>query len=116
MHELALTEKLLKLVLTEAESHQAQKITKIKVSIGELSGIIEDCVEFYFQLSAQNTIAAGAELEFTKCKATLFCPTCEQQFEKNPQDFNCPTCRGLSRLTDLGRECFVESIEVDNGD
>lgn len=113
MHELALTEKLLRLVLTEAEKYQAQRITKIKVSIGELSGIIEDCVAYYFQLSARDTIAAGAKLEFTKCKATLFCPVCERHFEKSPQDFNCPNCGGLGRLTESGRECFVESIEVE---
>ena len=113
MHELALTEKMLKLVLTEAKNHQAQRVTKIKVSIGELSGMIEDCVAYYFQLSAQGTIAAGAELEFVKCKAKLFCPACEREFEKGPQDFNCPCCGGLGRLTEAGRECFVESIEVE---
>ncbi len=108
-----MTEKLLKLVLTEAENYQAQRIVKIKVSIGELSGIIEDCVAYYLQLSARDTIAAGAELEFVKCKATLFCPACQSKFEKSPQDFNCPDCGGLGRLTDAGRECFVESIEVE---
>lgn len=113
MHELALTEKMLKLVLAEAEKHQARKITKIKVSVGELSGIIEECVGYYFRLAAQNTIAAGAELEFVKCKATLFCPVCEGQFEKSPFDFTCPNCGGLGRLTGAGRECFVESIEVE---
>lgn len=113
MHELALTEKIIKLVLTEAEAHHAQKITKIKISIGELSGMIEDCVEYYFQLSTRDTIAAGAKLEFAKCKARLFCPHCERQFEKSPQDFNCPSCGGLGRLTNVGRECFVESIEVE---
>ncbi len=113
MHELALTEKLLKLVLTEAESHQARKITNVKICIGELTGIIEDCVAYYFMLSARNTIAAGTKLEFVNCKAKLFCPNCKQEFEKNPRDFNCPTCGGLSRLTETGRECFVESIEVE---
>ncbi len=108
-----MTEKIIKLVLAEAETHQAQRITKIKISIGELSGMIEDCVTYYFQLSTQGTIAAGAELEFVKCKARLFCPTCERQFEKSQRDFNCPECGGLGRLTDTGRECFVESIEVE---
>lgn len=113
MHELALTDKMLRLVLAEAEKHYAQKIIKIKINIGELSGIIEDCVGYYFQLAAQNTIAAGAELEFVKCKAILFCSACLQQFEKSPPDFNCPNCGGLGRLTEAGRECFVESIEVE---
>jgi hydrogenase nickel incorporation protein HypA/HybF len=113
MHELALTEKMLKLVLSEAESHQAVKIIKIKIKIGELSGIIEDCVEYYFQLAARDTLAAGAELEFIRCKAVLFCPKCRREFEKKPPDFNCPDCGNLCRLTDSGRECFVESIEVE---
>lgn len=113
MHELALTEKLLNLVLTEAENHRAQRVTKIKIHIGELSGIIEDCVAYYFQLVAGDTIAAGAQLEFVKCKAMLFCPVCRREFEKSVQDFNCPICGGLSRLTEAGRECFVESIEVE---
>ena len=113
MHELALTEKILRLVLTEAESHQAEKITKIKICVGELSGIIDDCVAYYFQLSARDTIAAGADLEFSHSKAKLFCPNCELEFEKTPRDFNCPVCGGLSRLTGSGRECFVESIEVE---
>ena len=113
MHELALTEKLLDLVLTEAENHQAQRVTKIKICIGELSGIIEDCVAYYFQLVAGDTMAAGAQLEFIKFKATLFCPVCQREFQKNAQDFNCPDCGGLGRLTEVGRECFVESIEVE---
>lgn len=113
MHELALTGKILSLVLNEAEKHQARKVTKIKISIGELSGVIEECVAYYFQVAARDTIAAGAELEFTKCRATLFCPNCGRKFTKKPRDFNCPVCGGLSRLTGEGRECFVESIEVE---
>lgn len=108
-----MTEKLLNLVLTEAENHQAQRVTKIKICIGELSGIIENCVAYYFQLVAKDTIAAGAQLEFIKCKATLFCPVCRREFEKSAQDFICPNCGGLGRLTEVGRECFVESIEVE---
>lgn len=113
MHEMALTDKILKIALTEAERNGAQKVNKVKIRIGELSGIIEDCVAYYFQLIARDTIAADAKLEFNICKATLFCPNCEREFEKKPRDFNCPICGGLSRLTGAGRECFVDNIEVE---
>jgi hydrogenase nickel incorporation protein HypA/HybF len=113
MHELALTEKMLRLILTEAENHQAEKITKINICLGELSGIIEDCVAYYFQLLARDTIAAGAELEFSLSTTRLFCPNCELEFEKTSRDFNCRVCGGLSRLTGSGREWFIESIEVE---
>lgn len=113
MHEMALTDKILKVVLAEAQRNRAQKVNRIKIRIGELAGIVEDCVTYYFQLIARDTIAADAKLEFNICKATLFCPNCRREFEKTPQDFNCPACGGLGRLTGVGRECFVDSIEVE---
>ena len=113
MHELSLTEKLLKLVLAEAEAHQAKQITKIKIAIGDLSGIVEGSVETYFRLIAEPTIAAQAVLEFTRVRANLFCSYCNHEFIKPASDFLCPDCGELGRLTDSGRECFVESIEVE---
>ncbi|TCL67355.1 hydrogenase nickel incorporation protein HypA/HybF [Hydrogenispora ethanolica] len=113
MHELSLTEKILRLVLEQAGNHKAAKITRIKLVIGDLSGIIPACVEQYFGLIAAGTIAAGAKLEFQRSKAELYCPVCEESFEKRPADFNCPRCGSLAQLTESGRECFVESIEVD---
>lgn len=113
MHELSLTEKILNLVLEQAAEHSAHRVTKIKMVIGELSGMIPECVDQYFRLIAANTPAAEAQLEFVKSKAKLYCPVCEQKFEKQLADFLCPTCKNLGQLTEGGRECFVESIEVD---
>ncbi|MGE5582169.1 MAG: hydrogenase maturation nickel metallochaperone HypA [Bacillota bacterium] len=113
MHELSLTEKILRLVLTEAETHRAKRVTKIKIVIGELSGILESCVEFYFQLIAKDTPAQGAKLEFTRAEARLYCIHCAKEFKKQPRDFLCPECGSLGRLTASGQECTVESIEVE---
>ncbi len=112
MHELSLTEKMLRLVLEQAEKHPGE-ITKIKLVLGDLSGIVPDCVAQYFRLIAAGTKAAGARLEFRRQPAILYCPICEWEFEKLPADFNCPRCGSLARLTESGRECFVESIEVE---
>ena len=50
MHELAITQGILSVVLEQAEANQASKITKIDLTIGELSGIASECVEFYFDV------------------------------------------------------------------
>jgi hydrogenase nickel incorporation protein HypA/HybF len=113
MHELALTEKVLKLVLAEAAAHHAKQITKIKIAIGELSGVVPGSVEFYFQLIAKETIAEHAVLEFNQVEARLFCIQCCKEFKKLARDFLCPDCGNLARLTDSGQECIVESIEVE---
>ena len=113
MHEQSLTEKMLKIILDQAAMHGSRKITRVKMVVGDLSGIVPECVEEYFKLIADGTAAEGAVLEFAKAQATLFCPACNREFHKRPQDFLCPDCGGLARLTESGRECFVESIEVE---
>ena len=113
MHEMALTDKVLKIILTEAEAHQAQRIKKIRITVGDLSGIVNDSVKMYFELVAKGTIAEGAVLEFTRQKAILFCEQCQAEFTKEPWDFLCPRCNSLGKLTDIGRECLVQSIEVE---
>ncbi len=114
MHELALTEKIFKIVLDEAHSHQAKQVTKVTIAIGELSGMVPGSVETYFQLLAKGTIAETACLEFNRVSARLFCIHCQKEFTKNAADFNCQDCGNLARLTEIGQECLVESIEVDN--
>lgn len=113
MHEQALTEKILRLVLAEAQAHQASRITRIRIAVGELSGVVPESVDFYYQLIARGTIAAGAELEFHPVPAVLRCIHCETNFSKPPGDFRCPHCGNLGRLTGIGQECTVESIEVE---
>ena len=113
MHELSLTEKILKIVLETAIANRASKVTAVKIVIGELSGIMAEAVATYFELIAKDTIAAGAELEFIKAEAVLYCSICEREFAKPSSDFCCPDCGNLGRLGASGHECSVTSIEVE---
>jgi hydrogenase nickel incorporation protein HypA/HybF len=113
MHELSLTEKIFKIVMAQAMAHHAKQVTKVKIVIGELSGVLGSSVEFYFQLLAKETIAEHAILEFNRVPARLFCIQCNKEFVKEARDFTCPNCGNLARLTEIGQECVVESIEVD---
>jgi hydrogenase nickel insertion protein HypA len=114
MHELSLTEKIFKIVMAEAATHNAKKVTKVKIAVGELSGIVNSSVEFYFQLLAKETIAEDAVLEFIRVQARLYCTYCNKEFIKQARDFICPDCGNLARLTGKGQECMVESIEIDS--
>lgn len=113
MHEMALTEKILNIVLHEAEAHHAKKIKQIGIVLGDLSGVVSDSMAMYFELIAKGTIAEGAVLEFTREKARLYCNQCQSEYIKDPGDFLCPSCGSLGRFTDVGRECTVQNIEVE---
>jgi hydrogenase nickel incorporation protein HypA/HybF len=113
MHELSITEKILDLVLETAAAHGAKRVSRVRFAVGELSGIVPGAVATYFELIAKETIAAGAQLDFRTISARLYCSGCRKDFDKPAGDFSCPDCGGLGRLGESGRECFVESIEVD---
>jgi len=113
MHELAITENILSIALEQAEKAQAGKITKIELTIGELSGIVDDCVEFYFELLSKDTIAAGASLSFHRPQTKLRCRNCDTTFSPDNLNWVCPDCGDQSIEIVSGRECYVNSIEVE---
>ena len=113
MHEFSITQSILSIALKEAEKASATKITKVNLTIGELSGIVDECVEFYFNLLSQDTLAAGASLRFHRIPTRLRCRHCATTFSPDNPDWVCPNCRELKVEIISGRECYVESIEVD---
>ena len=113
MHELSITQGILSIALEQAEAAQASKIIRINLTIGELSGIVDDCVQFYFELLSRDTIAAEASLAFYQPPTRLRCRNCDTTFSPDDLDWACPNCREQKIEIVSGRECFIDSIEVD---
>ena len=63
MHEWHVTEELLNQVCTQAKENQINKVTRIRVDLGEGSHITEESLHFCFQLLSEETIAREAVLE-----------------------------------------------------
>ncbi len=113
MHELSITQSILSIALEQAKTVQANKITKINLTIGELSGVVDECVQFYFDLLSKDTIAANARLSFQRPPTKLRCRNCATTFSPNNLDWTCPSCQEQKIEIVSGRECYVTSMEVD---
>jgi hydrogenase nickel incorporation protein HypA/HybF len=113
MHEMAVTSNILSIVLAEAEKAGAARVTEITLVIGELSSIIDESVQLYFDILSKDTSAAGAKLEFKRIPATLRCSACRKTFHKKGSHFTCPFCGQAGVLTGDGKEFYIESIEVE---
>ena len=113
MHELSITHSILAIALEKANGVQASRVTEINLIIGELAGIVDDCVEFYFGLISKDTIAAQASLSFHQTPIRLRCRSCAAAFSPSDRDWACPNCRQQNVEIISGRECYVDSIEVD---
>jgi hydrogenase nickel incorporation protein HypA/HybF len=113
MHELTITQNILELVLKQAGEAGAKKIEKINLVIGEMTGVADRCVQFYFDLMSKDTPAQGATLSFTMVPLKAKCLNCGNIF-KFEEDFSeCPHCHQSKMEIISGNELFVESIEVE---
>lgn len=111
MHELPVVIDLVRIVKEEAAKRGLKKITCINLVIGELSSIIDESVQMYFEIIAEESCCSGAKLIFEHVPAMLRCSRCNFEFP-HYKNFDCPKCGGESVLIKgTGREFYVKSLE-----
>ncbi len=113
MHELSVTESIISICLKHAYMNNANRIKKINITLGELTGIVDQCVTFYWDMLAKDTIAADAELCFTKVPVRAKCTSCGKEFRVKEYDLTCPRCGNQKADLLSGREFQVDSIEIE---
>ena len=113
MHELAVTQGMLSIALEHAAGAGAGRITRINLVIGEMSGIVDDCVQFYFDFASRSTPAEGALLSFERIPTRFRCHACQTTFSPQGRDWGCPGCGEFRVEIVAGREFYVDSIEVE---
>ena len=110
MHELAITQNIVALVVN-ASTHRPIKVITLKV--GELSGVQEEAIRFCFDVVSKRTMAEGARLDIVPVPALLRCRKCFLEFLLNDK-WACPSCAAIGGDVLSGKEFFVESIEVED--
>jgi hydrogenase nickel incorporation protein HypA/HybF len=114
MHELPVTESILEIALRHAQQANAQRITDLHLVIGQLASIVDDSVQFYWDIVAKDTPAEGARLHFRRIPAELVCRDCNIRYKPDRDDLTCPFCDGMNVKVVAGEEFFLESIDVEN--
>jgi hydrogenase nickel incorporation protein HypA/HybF len=113
MHELSITQHILDIVIKHAQRASAERVRAINLVVGDLTGFVDDSIQFYFDMLSPDTLAEGARLNIRRVPAKMRCRTCGAEYV--PQDLNwlCPRCAAVGGEVITGREFLVESIEVE---
>ncbi len=113
MHELAVTESIINIALEYANKAGAKRVTDVYLVIGRLSSIIDDSVQFYWEIISKDTICANALLHFERKPANLICLDCGNEFELNEELTPCPSCGSAKIKVITGDEFSLDSIEIE---
>ncbi len=115
MHELSVTEGLIRIVSDEVTKRQLPRVLTINLVVGELTSIVDESVQFYFDIMSKGTPLDGAVLVFRKIEPEFACTACGHRFRGRSVGSLCPGCGGRSVVAEKGQEFYIESIEVEDG-
>ena len=87
MHELSIAMEILDIVRRESTSHGARTVTKVRLRIGDISGVETDSLSFCF-----NAV---------------------KEFPANGHTVTCPSCEGFETTLLQGEELEIADIEID---
>ena len=114
MHELPITQSILDIALRHGDSANAKKITHLYIVIGQLSSVIDDSVQFYWDILSKDTLAEGSQLHFERIPAKLSCQECEQEYLlEDGSLMPCPSCGSIKVNIIEGKEFRLGSIEIE---
>lgn len=115
MHELAITERILDVVLKHARGQDVNKVVRIHLRIGALSDLEDEWIQHYFDYLSRGTAAENAKLAIVHAPAVLRCKSCDYSFDAVREELGsarCPECGDAGVQLVTGREYVIENMEV----
>jgi len=113
MHEMAVTQSILDIALDHAARYNAARVTSLNLVIGQLSSIVDDSVQFYWDIISKDTLCEGAVLHFERIPAQMTCQECGQSYSLSHGLEACPHCGSFRIRLIAGDEFRLDSIEIE---
>jgi len=115
MHELPVTESILKIVLRHAPPDSVNRIVRIFLEIGELSELEDEWIQHYFDYLSKGTVAENAQLVIQRTPIVFQCDTCANAFEIKKEalkNIQCPKCGNTQCKLVSGKAYLIKNMEV----
>ena len=91
-----------------------RRLSKVTLRVGELSGVFSESLVMYCDLVFREKQADTVLVVPVKVPARFKC-ACGTEYAP-PKIFDpCPSCGGIDRTVIDGKECSLESVEVNDG-
>jgi hydrogenase nickel incorporation protein HypA/HybF len=104
---------MVKIVLTEAERHDASRVTRIGCRVGVLRQVVPEMLQRAFEVAAEQTPAAGATLEIEKEPVTVKCRQCGITDHSFDWQCNCSKCDSFDVEITGGSDLLITRMELE---
>ncbi|MEO5372848.1 MAG: hydrogenase maturation nickel metallochaperone HypA [Alphaproteobacteria bacterium] len=113
MHELALTNNIIRILEEQARSGAFTRVTTVWLDIGALSQVEPEAVRFCFDAASRGTIAEGATLVILEPPGEAWCMDCSKTVVVSRRGDACPDCGGFKLNVTGGTDLRVREMEVE---
>ena len=113
MHELPVTENILEIAVRHGRQANAARVKDLYLVIGQLSSIVDDSIQFYWDIISKDTICEGAKLHFERIPAQLLCLDCSHIYGFEHELTACPNCDSSRVKVTAGEEFQLQSLEIE---
>lgn len=111
MHELSLASA----IAAVARDHaRGRRVTRVEVRVGALRQVVPDALAFAFELVAEGTELAGAELALEHVPVRVTCLECGAESEPEAFPLLCAACGSARVEVCAGEELLVEALELED--
>ncbi len=111
MHELAIVESIVDIVLKEMTAHNLSRVEKITLRIGEMRQVVPEAMHFGFECVTKDTPLEGAQLIIENVPITGRCEKCSHEFIVKNWLENCPACQNPVIKFISGKELEIVDFE-----
>ena len=117
MHEMGVAMQIIEIATASIPTDmQHVRVARVNLKVGKLAAIVPDSLRFCFEIAAQETPLAGADLVIEELPVLARCNDCDTVWTITGPDFICQKCKSGSIQLISGRELDIESIEVADED
>ena len=116
MHELAIAESIVDIVLKAKVDKQLDSIRAVGVRIGVMTDIVPEALEFGFNVIVKDTALDDCCLKIERVPVRGTCLACRQPIEVADFVFICPHCASRDLEVTQGQELDIAFLEIDDAD
>jgi len=113
MHEYSIVQALLDQCEHHARLNEAERVTKVTVKIGVLSGVELHLLKTAFETFREETVCREAELEILRQEVVLYCAECQRESTVRGHDYHCAHCGSADVKVVDGEEMYLMRLEME---